>query len=84
MINMKIWKFTLICIGFGMLIANNISLLVTFIWAYFNDYEAVVVHINRYNEANIEMMLIPFTIILGCYAIYETLKYLPVKRRKAA
>jgi len=64
-------KRLLVSIGFAFLISNSIILFITFLLAYFNNFE-ILININNYGEANFELALIPATIILGIYAIYET------------
>ena len=52
------------------LVAAQITLFITFIVAYFNDYE-VLVQINNFHEAHIELVLM-LVITFGClpYSVY--------------
>jgi hypothetical protein len=61
-------------IGLGFLIANNIVLYLTFLWAYFfNDY-VFSTNINAFGEANFEFVILPISIILGVYACFSLFK----------
>ena len=60
-------------IGILLMFSTTIVLALTFIKAYFNDFKATVT-INDYNEANIEIVLLTITFILGLYSIVFNLK----------
>ena len=63
----------LIPIGIVILVCIYIAMLITFSMAYFNGYE-VIVYINNYNEAHIEMIFLLLTIPIVAYTAYQTLK----------
>lgn len=65
-------KKILSLIGIIVLLANSVTLYITFLFAYFNNGK-IMVHINNYGEANLELILIPVTIILGIYALKRCL-----------
>ena len=61
-------KKILSLIGITVLLANSITLYITFLFAYFNNGK-IIVYVNNMGEANFEFILIPVTIILGLYAL---------------
>ena len=54
----------LLCFGHG------IIMYLTFLKAYTHNYQTQVM-INMYNEADIEFIVIPITLILGLYGVYR-------------
>ena len=61
-------------IGIGTCITNSIVLYATFLYAFFRGNYYVLVSINTYNEALIELFTIPITIGLGIYALVVYVK----------
>ena len=71
----------LICfIGLACLFSNSIILFYNFISAYFNNYQ-IIFKINDFGEANLELIFLPISIILGLYAILTIFKYLPKPKK---
>ena len=67
-------KNLLTVIGLACLISDSLVLYIVFLWAYLvNDYTFVAT-INNFGEAHVEFILIPTTIILGLYSIYNLSK----------
>lgn len=56
-------KFCFIIFGYAFGLSNSTVLFLTFITAYFNGNQCLVV-INNYGEANIEMVLLLFTMFV--------------------
>ena len=69
---MKLKTF-IFCCGMGGLMGSTITFMFTFFIAYFNGYE-VLVKINDYGEAHIEMVV--FLLLIPCmiYAYIESAK----------
>lgn len=65
---MYLLKNLMIAIGIACLISNSLVLFYTFFIAYFNDYQ-VLINVNNFGEAHLELFLIPISIILGIYSI---------------
>ena len=63
----------LIGIGVASLVSYSILLFIIFILAYFQGYK-IIVDINKFGEAHIELVIIPFTIALGIYSVYFLFK----------
>jgi hypothetical protein len=63
----------LIGIGVASLISHSIVLFITFILAYFQGYK-IIIDINKYGEAHLEIIIIPITIALGIYSVYFLFK----------
>ena len=67
-------RFLLLSIGLLGLIANNIVLYITFLYAYFfNDYRFSFT-INQFGEAHLEFIVLPLTLALGIIASITLLK----------
>jgi hypothetical protein len=75
--NIKIKKI-LVSIGLGSLIGNSIVMYVTFLMAYFNDYQ-VMIAVNKYNEAHVEFFFIPIIFIIGLWTVNTLLSRKKVK-----
>lgn len=70
--NRKFIKFAGYVISFGL----AVNLLYIFVYAYLNDYYAVV-YVNTYGEAHIELILLPFTLLfclVGLWFAWKDLK----------
>jgi len=69
-------------IGVASLISHSIVLFITFLLAYFQGYK-IIIDINRFGEAHLELIIIPVTIIIGIYSVYilfkSVLKKIPTK-----
>ena len=63
----------LIGIGVASLISHSIVLFITFILAYFQGYK-IIIDINKFGEAHLEIIIIPITIALGIYSVYILFK----------
>jgi len=69
----KLSKKDLISIfGIAFLIGYGILMYVTFLIAFFTDYE--IIFINIMGEAYLEIVLIPITLALGIYGIFHLKK----------
>ena len=77
---MRRLKIIICGIGIACLLSNSIFLFYTFISAYFNNYQ-IIVRINNYGEANLELIFLPISIILGLYAILSIFKYVPKPKK---
>jgi len=74
-------KLLVYSIGLCCLIANNIVLLISFLWAYFfNDY-IFIANINKFGEAHLELIILPVSLLLGIYAIFGILNQLKENRK---
>ena len=60
--------FTILGYTFGL--SNSIVLFITFMKAYFSPTKAVLITINTFNEANIEMVFVPITVIITIIGLY--------------
>jgi len=69
-------KILAITIGIACLVSNSIVLFYTFFIAYLNEYK-ITININNFGEANIEIILIPLSIILGLYSIITFFRLIP-------
>lgn len=67
-------RVLLYAIGLGALVANSISLYITFLWAYFINDMVFATNINCYGEAQLEMIVIPITMIVGFWSIFDIFK----------
>jgi len=70
---MKRSQAILIGIGVASLISHSIVLFVTFILAYFQGYK-IIIDINYFGEAHLELIVIPISIALGIYSVYFLFK----------
>ena len=70
---MKRLQAIIIGIGIASLISHSIVLFITFLSAYLQGYK-VIVDINKFGEANLELVVIPLTIGLGIYSVYILFK----------
>ena len=68
----------LIGIGVASLISHSIVLFITFILAYFQGYK-IIIDINKFGEAHLELIIIPISIALGIYSFYILFKSVPKK-----
>ena len=48
---------------------HSIVLFITFLLAYFQGYK-IIIDINRFGEAHLELIIIPITIAIGIYSVY--------------
>ena len=69
-------KHILIITGLAILLSHAFILYWIFLEAFFNPNYIGILEINRYNEANLEFIFMPISILLGIYATKETLKIL--------
>jgi len=60
-------------IGVASLISHSIVLFITFLLAYFQGYK-IIIDINKFGEAHLELIIIPVTITLGIYSVYILFK----------
>ncbi len=74
-------KNVLAFLGVGMLFAHSCSLYWMFLEAYYNDYELLIA-VNNYNEANIEFVMIPVTLIWGFYGILHYMQRLRLNKHQ--
>lgn len=58
-------------IGSGGVLASHVVLFHTFLVAYFNPTKSVVVHINHYKEAHIELVFLTIVSICVIIMIYQ-------------
>lgn len=63
--------FTPIFVGYLLSLSGFMVMTITFLIAFLNGYH-VVVHINRYNEATIEFILIPIILIVVIIGLIKT------------
>jgi len=75
---MKRSQAIIIGIGVASLISHSIVLFITFLSAYFQGYK-VIIDINKFGEAHLELIVIPITIIVGIYSIFLLFKSVPKK-----
>jgi len=69
----------ILAIGSAFLISNSIILFFTFISAYLNNY-VITININKFGEAHIEFIFIPFSICIGIYSLYILFRNLKVEK----
>ena len=69
-------KHFLVLTGVSLLFCNSIILFITFLYALFNNNQ-VTITINTFNESVVELIIIPATLLLGFYALYQIFKELP-------
>ena len=69
----KLWLY-LIC--WGLLITWGLSLhqYALFVRAYFTSDKAITLYIDKYHEANAEMIMLTFSIIVGTIITFHILK----------
>ena len=67
-------------LGLGLSLGMTILLFITFLAAWFNGNE-ILVTINSFGEANLEIVLFPIIIALGFYGLYSAFKSLLINRR---
>ena len=60
--------------AWSMMRACFITLFITFVIAYFNPGKSVVIYINHYGEANLELFLMCFGAISILYMIHQEVK----------
>jgi len=60
-------------IGVASLISHSIVLFITFLLAYFQGYK-IIIDINKYGEAHLELIVIPVTLAIGIYSVYILFK----------
>lgn len=60
-------------IGVASLISHSIVLFITFLFAYFQGYK-LIIDINKFGEAQLELIIIPVTITMGIYSVYILFK----------
>jgi len=73
-------KLVLYSVGLACLLANNIVLYLTFLYAYLGNNYQFSAHINMFGEAHLEFILLPLSLGLGMYAIHGFLTMLGSKR----
>ena len=56
------------------LLGTNLTMYATFLTAYFSEDKSVLVTINNYGEANLELWLMGFMTILSIFTIFIMLK----------
>jgi len=78
----KLTKNIIAIFGLGLSLAMTIVLYLTFLSAWFNGNE-ILVTINSFGEAKIEIILFPIFIALGFYGLYSAFKSLLINRRKS-
>jgi len=78
--NLGRYKPITIIIGLAILISHAFILYAIFLEAYFNDFVAVF-EINVFGEALLEFILMPITLILGFYAVYQVTGMLRMQRK---
>ena len=67
-------KHYIIAIGLGNFLATNVMMLWTFLIAYSSPDKSVIVYINRYGEATLELWLIIPMFIISVLSIYFIMK----------
>ena len=76
----KLLKCIIFIIGLISLITNSIVVSLTFLIAYFSgNYQAILVDINRYNEANIEIVIVVVMGLCSIYTIYKIITWISGK-----
>jgi len=66
------WRFLLLCIGQGGLLASSFLLYITFLMAFLQGNE-LVIYTNHYGEALLEFFVLPVLIVLGMHSVNELL-----------
>jgi len=69
----------IVIFGITLNLVSSIVLYITFLLAYTNNRTAII-NINNYNEANLELVLIPIFIILGIIGLGFSIKNMDTKR----
>jgi hypothetical protein len=76
----KIYLKIIAILGLGISLGMTILLFITFLAAWFNGNE-ILVTINSFGEAKVEIILFPIFIALGFYGLYSAFKSLLINRR---
>jgi len=79
---MKKYKIVLTLLGIAILLANTIVLYITFLVAYFFNDMQFSFCINKYGEANFELMLLSISLFLGLFVFVNTLDLLAERLNK--
>ena len=72
-----IHKTCLMLFGISTMLGYSIVLYLTFLYAYFNGYKAML-NVNAFYEAHIEFICIPLTIIICIWSFKEFIKTLQI------
>jgi len=75
-------KHILIITGLAILLSHAFILYWIFLEAFFNPNYIGILEINRLNEANLEFIFMPISLLLGLYAVKETVNILKAKEIK--
>ena len=63
-----VWLDVFALLGVSWLFAHSVTLYITFIRAFFNGYKTLVI-VNGLGEAGFEFVLLPITLLWGCFGV---------------